>query len=77
MNTSESKSLSLAFSEVYPIVMAAMIWGHLWSKRRIIFRCDNLGTVHILCKGRSKFSSIMLLMRRLTWCATTNNFSFY
>ena len=77
MNTSESKSLSMAFLELYPIVMAAMIWGHQWSKKRIIFRCDNLGTVHILRKGRSKCSSIMLLMRRLTWCAATNNFSFY
>ena len=56
--------------------MAAVIWGHQWSKKRIIFKCDNLGTVHILCKGRSKCSSIMLLMGRLTWCATTSNFRF-
>lgn len=74
---SENKQLSMALLELYPIVMAAMIWGHQWSKKRIIFRCDNLGTCHILRKGRSKCSNIMLLMRRLTWCAATNNFSFY
>ena len=74
---SETMSLSMALLDLYPIVMAAMLWGHQWSKKRIIFRCDNLGTVHILRKGRSKCSKIMLLMRRLTWCAGTNNFSFY
>ena len=77
MDIVESNSLSMALLELYPIVMAAMIWGHQWFKKRIIFRCDNLGTVHILRKGRSKCSKIMLLMRRLTWCAAKNNFSFY
>ena len=71
------QTLSMAFLELYPIVMAAMIWGHQWSKKRIIFRCDNLGTIHILRKGRSKCSSTMLSMRRSTWCVATNNFSFY
>ena len=37
---------------LYHIVMAAVIWGHQWSKKRIIFKCDNLGTVHILYMQR-------------------------
>ena len=77
MGFSEGEPLSMALLELYPIVMAAMLWGKQWSKKRIIFHCDNLSTVHILRKGRSKCSNIMLLMRRLTWCAASNNFSFY
>ena len=46
-------------------------------KKGIIFHCDNLSTVHILRKGRFKCSNIMLLMRCLTWCAASNNCSFY
>lgn len=75
-NSLETK-LSMALLELYPIVMAAVLWGSEWTKKRIIFHCDNMATVQILRKGRSKRSSIMLLMRRLTWCAAIHNFSFY
>ena len=77
MNSNSDKSLSVALLELYPIVMAAILWGNQWSKKRIIFKCDNLSCVFILRKGRSRCSNIMLLMRRLTWCAATYNFSFY
>ena len=69
--------LSMAFRELYPIVIAAMLWGHLWSAKRIKFYCDNLGTVQIIRKGRSKVNNIMKLMRQLTWCSVKNNFCIY
>ena len=77
MNSNSDKSLSMALLELYPIVMAAILWGNQWSKKRIILKCDNLSFVFILRKGKSRCSNIMLLMRRLTWCAATYNFSFY
>ena len=77
MSVNNDKSLSMALLELYPIVMAAILWGKQWTKKRIIFNCDNLSCVYILRKGRSPCSNIMLLMRRLTWLAATNNFSFY
>lgn len=77
MNVHTDQSLSMALLELYPIVMSAILWGNQWTKKRIIFRCDNLSCVYILRKGRSPCSNIMLLMRRLTWCAAMNNFSFY
>ncbi|XP_069133242.1 uncharacterized protein [Argopecten irradians] len=48
------EEISIAFKELYPIVVAAMIWGHNWKGLRILFNCDNLATVAILQKGRSK-----------------------
>lgn len=42
--------LSMALWELYPIVVAAMLWGHKWSGMRIKFWCDNLATVQIIKK---------------------------
>ena len=56
--------------------MAAILWGHAWARKRIIFHCDNLSAVHILNKGRSPCASIMKLMRRLVIVAATCNFHF-
>jgi hypothetical protein len=68
--------LSIAFQELYPIVLAAMLWGKSWSRKRIQFHCDNKAVVYILNKGRSPCSAIMKLMRRLVIVATLGNFHF-
>ena len=65
---------SMAFFELYPIVMACIIWGQNWTRHRILFYCDNLATVEIINKGRSKNSSIMKLMRKLTFHSALNNY---
>ncbi|XP_033731470.1 uncharacterized protein LOC117344735 [Pecten maximus] len=65
---------SMALLELYPIVMACVLWGHLWSRKRILFYCDNMATVEIISKGRSKIPSIMKLMRRLTFHTAKHNF---
>ena len=71
------KQISIAFHELYPIVVAAILWGHKWKKQRIVFMCDNSATVAILQKGRSKSShNIMPLVRRLTLISAQYNFVF-
>ncbi|XP_076089881.1 uncharacterized protein LOC143061586 [Mytilus galloprovincialis] len=75
--TISDKSLSIAFLELYPIVVSAVLWGKGWYKKRILFHCDNLASVIILTKGRSKDPIIMKLMRRLVMCAAHFNFAFY
>ena len=65
--------LSMAFNELYPIVMALLLWGHQWKRKRLLFYCDNLATVNIINKGRSKSKMIMNLMRKLTFCSAVNN----
>jgi hypothetical protein len=71
------KDISMAFRELYPIVVAALLWGHLWQTKRILFHCDNLATVQIIHKGRSKVQDIMPLMRQLTWQSVQHNFCVY
>ena len=69
-------SLSIAFQELYPIVIACLLWGKHWHRKRILFHCDNLATVQIINKGRSKSRNIMNLMRRLVIVAASNSFAF-
>jgi hypothetical protein len=45
------KDISMALRELYPIVVAAILWGHNWSTKRILFSCDNLAAVNIIKKG--------------------------
>ena len=68
--------ISIAFQELYPVVVAAILWGQYWACKRILFYCDNQAVVHILNKGRSKSPAIMKLMRRLVITAGLHNFSF-
>ena len=58
--------LSMAYKELVPIVAAAEIWGRHWSRKRILFLCDNQATCAVLNKGRSRCSVIMQLIRPLT-----------
>ena len=68
--------LSMAFRELYPIVAAAILWGKLWTGKRVMFTTDNQATMFIVRKGRSRCLPIMKLMRTLTWTAVVNNFYF-
>lgn len=67
-------NMSMAFRELYPIVVATVLWGEMWSQKRIVFYCDNSATVDIINKGRSKVEDIMKLMRTLTWHSAKYNF---
>jgi hypothetical protein len=72
----QGDSLSMSFCELYPIVVAAIIWGNEWSARRILFHCDNMGTVFAINKGRSKSTQIMGLLRRLVLVAANYSFAY-
>lgn len=70
------KRISIAFQELFPIVVSALLWGQNWKRKHILFHCDNEATVHIINKGRSPCPDIMKLMRRLVITATINSFNF-
>ena len=48
--------------ELYAIVMACEVWGHLWTRMRILFHCDNLA---LWRAGMSKAPLLMNLVRAL------------
>lgn len=56
---------STALLELYPIVVASIIWGKQWCRKQIVVFCDNNATVNIINKGRSSVPFINKLMRRL------------
>jgi hypothetical protein len=66
---------SMAFYELYPVVISCVLWGNEWARKRILFHCDNMATVEIINKGRSKVKTIMKLMRKLTFCAASCQFT--
>ncbi|XP_041958640.1 uncharacterized protein LOC121717981 [Alosa sapidissima] len=69
-----SDAASSALFELYPIVVACVLWGTHWSRKRITFFCDNEAVVAIVNKGRSRCPKIMSLLRRLTWHSVIHNF---
>ncbi|XP_072522621.1 uncharacterized protein [Salminus brasiliensis] len=58
---------SSALWELYPVVVAALLWGHTWTEKAIQIHLDNLATVHTINKGRSRTLSFTPFIRRLTW----------
>ena len=65
---------SSALYELYPVIVAASLWGSEWTSRSILVHSDNQTTVAIINKGRSSSLPIMSLLRRLTWITVTHNF---
>jgi hypothetical protein len=77
LTTCMKQPISMAFRELYPIVVAALLWGHMWRRKRILFHCDNSAVVEIIKKRRSSDLPISNLMRTLCYCAAKNNFDVY
>jgi len=52
--------------ELFPIVVAAQLWGQSLRDKKIRFNCDNMAVVHILNTMTSKSDKVMILIRYLT-----------
>ena len=68
--------LSIAYKELFPIVMAAYLWGPQWSSRWVEFLCDNESVVAVLSSGTSRDPKLTVLMRFLALLAVNHSFSF-
>ena len=66
--------ISIAWQELYAIVLAAQVWGHRWGRKRILAHCDNLAVVKIWDRYSSKSSTIMSLVRKLHFIAASHHF---
>ena len=58
-------ALGMAYKELYPIIIACYVWGCKWSRRHVLFHCDNMSVVHIINSGTSRDENIMHLVREL------------
>ena len=62
--------------ELIPIVIAAHIWGHRWSRKSVLFHCDNTAVVHCLQAGLCKHPHLSFLLRELATLPVTHSFRF-
>lgn len=67
---------SIAYKELFPIVIAAFIWGPQWSRQHILFRSDNEAVVHILTTRTSRTVDLMFLLRKLLLAPARFNLMF-
>ena len=66
--------ISIAYQELYPIVLSALVWGGQWANKRLVFQCDNEAIVHATSNGTSKSHPICPLLRLLTLMSVQCNF---
>ena len=71
------RSYNIAVLELFPIVLALHIWGHLMADKRVIFFSDNAAVVDIINKQTSKHQSIMVLIRDLVLSCLRYNVLFH
>ena len=70
------KSYNIALLELFPIVIAVHIWGHLMADKRIIFFTDNAAVVAIINNQTFKHQGIMVLLRVLVLSCLRHNIIF-
>ena len=69
-------SLSIAYKELFPILVAAYLWGPQWVSRRVKFLCDNESVVAVLKSDTSRDKSRMVLLRHLAMLAIHDSFCY-
>ena len=65
---------SIAYKELFPVVVASHVRGSQWFRPHVLFRSDNEAVVHILLT--SKVPCIMRLLRHFLSAAAHFNFTF-
>ena len=66
--------LHITWMELFPIVVAAKLWGSEWAQRKIRFHTDNQAAVDIWYKQSSRSPPVMSLVRKLFLVAAQGNF---
>ena len=46
--------ISIAYQELYLVVLSALVWGGQWANKRLVFQCDNAATMHATSNGTCK-----------------------
>jgi hypothetical protein len=65
--------ISIAWQELFAIVVACHLWGGSLQNKRLILHCDNEAVVNIINSKRSRISRVMDLLRHLTLLTLKHN----
>ena len=68
--------LSIAYKELFPVVLAASLCGHQWSAKQVEFCSDNTAVVEVLRSDTSRDSNLMVLLRHLSLLVARHSFAF-
>ena len=69
-------SHSIAYKELFPVVIAAHVWGPHFARHHVLFRTNNEAVVYILNSRTSRIPVLMCLLHHLLTSAARFNFSF-
>ena len=58
-------TLSIAFLELFPIVLSLHIWGPLMANKCVVFYTDNAAIVDVINHQTSKHPLVMILVHDL------------
>ena len=72
----EIQCRSIAWLELFPLVVALELWGNLMQNKRVVFWSDNQAVVAIINKQTAKGYHIMALVRRFVLLAMKYNVLF-
>jgi len=64
----------ITLKDFIPIVLASAVWGEQWTRKTVLFQCDNMAVAVIINSGSSKDADVMHLMRCTAFVATKFNF---
>ena len=67
-------SASIAAKELFPIVVAAAIWGSEWRGRTVCFHCDNMAVVEVINRQTAKEALICHQLRSLFYISAWFDF---
>ena len=68
--------IDISLKELVPVVLAAALWGRLWSKQHICFHSDNMAVVSVLTTMTAKVPLLMHLLRCLSLFSAYFSFTF-
>ena len=69
-----TSNVHIAIKELIPIMIAALVWGRLWTGGRVIAHCDNTAVVSVLNSRYSQDKMLLQTLRGLFF--TEANFQF-
>ena len=62
--------------EMFPLLVCLHIWGQELKNKKIVFRSDNLSSVHIINSMTSKNDEVMIILRAITLLCLQLNIAF-
>ena len=65
---------AIAAKELFPIVLASLVWGHAWQGQSVLCRCDNNAVVEVINRQSAREPLLCHLLRCLFFASARFDF---